>query len=180
PGNEFIIGSGAHALLCRYATGRRVLDDADQLTLEWAGTYRHYHAALMRTEVIGAARPEHARYHAAAQEALLACEARLRPGSTLADVFAAHAEVLDAHGLAAHRLNACGYALGARFSPSWMEPQMFHAGGTDVIGVDQVYFLHMIIMDSESGTAMTLGRTSLVTAGGAEPLSRLPLDFAVR
>ncbi|MEL6680769.1 MAG: Xaa-Pro peptidase family protein, partial [Pseudomonadota bacterium] len=30
PGNEFIIGSGAHALLCRYATGRRVLDDADQ------------------------------------------------------------------------------------------------------------------------------------------------------
>ncbi|MEL6600784.1 MAG: Xaa-Pro peptidase family protein [Pseudomonadota bacterium] len=180
PGNEFIIGSGAHALMCRYATGRRRLDANDQLTLEWAGAYRHYHAALMRTVVIGEPRPDHARYHAAAREALLACEARLIPGTRLQDVFAAHAEVLDAHGLAAHRLNACGYALGARFSPSWMEPQMFHAGGTDEIGADQVYFLHMIIMDSDTGTAMSLGRTSLVTGAGAEPLSALPLEMTVR
>ncbi|MEO1425003.1 MAG: aminopeptidase P family protein, partial [Pseudomonadota bacterium] len=79
-----------------------------------------------------------------------------------------------------HRLNACGYALGARFSPSWMEPQMFHAGGTDEIGADQVYFLHMIIMDSDTGTAMSLGRTSLVTGAGAEPLSALPLEMTVR
>src|SRR5690606_14592416 len=49
PGNEFIIGSGPQALLCRYYTGRRRLDPKDQLTLEWAGAYRHYHAAMMRT-----------------------------------------------------------------------------------------------------------------------------------
>ena len=29
------------------------------------------------------------------------------------------AETLDAAGLGAHRLNACGYSLGPRFSPSW-------------------------------------------------------------
>jgi Xaa-Pro dipeptidase len=32
-GNEFIIGSGEAALLCRYASGRRHLDAQDQLTL---------------------------------------------------------------------------------------------------------------------------------------------------
>ena len=48
PGNEFIIGSGPDALLCRYKSGRRPLDAEDQLTLEWAGVYRHYHAAMMR------------------------------------------------------------------------------------------------------------------------------------
>ncbi len=49
PANEFIIGSGRDALLCRYKSGRRKLSKRDQLTLEFAGVYRHYHAAFMRT-----------------------------------------------------------------------------------------------------------------------------------
>jgi Xaa-Pro dipeptidase len=40
-----------------------------------------------------------------------------------------------------------------------------------------LFFLHMILMDSEAGAAMTLGRTSLVTGSGAEPLSKLTLDL---
>ena len=52
-GNEFIIGSGQGALLCRYYSGRRHLDAQDQLTLEWSGAYARYHAAMMRTMVIG-------------------------------------------------------------------------------------------------------------------------------
>jgi hypothetical protein len=35
-------------------------------------------------------------------------------------------------------------------------------------------------MDSEAGLAMTLGRTSLITAQGAEPLSGAALDLVVR
>ena len=37
----------------------------------------------------------------------------------------------------------------------------------------------MIVFDDEAGLAMTLGRTSLVTARGPEPLSRAPLDLTV-
>jgi len=48
------------------------------------------------------------------------------------------------------------------------------------IAPGMVFFLHMILMDSDSGTAMTLGRTSLVTQDGAEVLSRLPLDLVSR
>ena len=33
PGNEYIIGSGPGALLCRYYSGRRELDPQDQLTV---------------------------------------------------------------------------------------------------------------------------------------------------
>ncbi|MCC2111822.1 MAG: aminopeptidase P family protein, partial [Hyphomicrobiales bacterium] len=53
PGNEFIIGSAEDALLCRYKAGRRRLAANDQITLEFAGAYRHYHAALMRTVIVG-------------------------------------------------------------------------------------------------------------------------------
>jgi Xaa-Pro dipeptidase len=177
PGNEFIIGSGDHALLCRYQSGRRRLDANDQLTLEWAGTYRHYHAANMKTIVIGEPRPQHLTMQAAAEAALAACEEALKPGRPMAEVFAAHVRVFDEAGLGAHRLNACGYSLGPRFSPSWMEDQMFYEGAPTVMEAGMVFFLHMILMDSDTGTAMTLGRTSLVTASGAEPLSRMPLEI---
>jgi len=179
PANEFIIGSGVHALLCRYQSGRRRLDAQDQLTLEWAGTYRHYHAANMKTVIIGEPRPQHLRMQSAAEAALVACEGALKPGQPMADVFAAHARVLDEAGMGAHRLNACGYSLGPRFSPSWMEDQMFYEGAPTIMAPGMVFFLHMILMDSDSGAAMTLGRTSLVTEQGAECLSRMPLEMVV-
>ena len=180
PGNEFIIGSGRDALLCRYKSGRRRLAANDQITLEFAGAFRHYHAAIMRTVVVGEPHALHHQYHAVAREALLACEADIRPGRTAGAVFAAHARVLDQHGLHQHRLNACGYALGAKFTPSWMDPPMFYAGNPFVIEADQVYFLHMILMDSVTETAMCLGRTSLVTASGSEPLNAPALDLVVK
>ena len=179
PGNEFIIGSGDHALLCRYHSGRRRLDVQDQLTLEWAGTYRHYHSANMKTIVIGEPRSSHRDMQQAVEEALAACEAALRPGRPMAEVFDAHARAFDARGLSAQRLNACGYALGPRFSPSWMEDQMFYQGAPTEMQPGMVFFLHMILADSDSGTAMTLGRTSLVTEEGAEPLGRMPLGLVV-
>ena len=53
PANEFIIGSGKNALLCRYQSEKRNLDKIDQLSIEWAGTYKHYHSAMFRTIPIG-------------------------------------------------------------------------------------------------------------------------------
>ncbi|MEM0944910.1 MAG: M24 family metallopeptidase, partial [Pseudomonadota bacterium] len=177
PANEFIIGSGDHALLCRYQAGRRTFDANDQLNMEWAGTFRHYHSAYFKTIVIGEPRPQHVSMHSAALDALMACEEALRPGDPMGHVFDAHARVLDGAGLGAHRLNACGYSLGPRFAPAWMEDQMFYEGAPTLMAPGMVFFLHMILMDSESKTAMCLGRTSLVTEAGAEPLTRMPLEM---
>lgn len=179
-GNPPIVGSGPYALLCRSHTGRRRLDDRDQLTLEWAGAYRRYHAAQMRTVCVGPPTPRHRELFDAAHEALLACEARLRPGYTVGEIYDAHARVLDALGLADHRLNACGYALGAVYAPSWMDWPMVYEGNPVVLEPDMVFFLHMILMDGTTGTAMTLGRTSIVTDGAPEPSSSSPLELLVR
>ncbi len=177
PANEFIIGSGADALLCRYKAGRRVLDNKDQLTLEWAGVSAHYHAAMMRTVVIGEQDFRQKELYSACLQNLTAIEEVLRPGKTFGDVFDVHARVMDERGLTRHRLNSCGYSLGARFSPSWMEHQMFHSGNPQEITADMTLFVHMIVMDSDSGTAMTLGQTYLTTDGAPEPLSRHSLDL---
>ena len=41
----------------------------------------------------------------------------------------------------------------------------------------QVFFLHMILMDSDAGLAMCWGHSVLVTETGVERLSRHPVDL---
>ncbi len=175
-GNEFIIGSGEHALLCRYQTGRRHLENDDQLTLEWAGVYHRYHAAMMRTLVLGKVPQRQRDLYQAAHDALLAVEAQFVPGRTFGEAFAAHADVLDRAGLRKHRLNACGYSLGATFAPNWMDWPMLYRDNPVEMEPGMTIFCHIIIADSDSGLAMTLGRTSLITDGAPEVLSAQPLD----
>lgn len=180
PGNEFIIGSGHDALLCRYFSGRRNLSAKDQLTLEFAGVYRHYHACLMRTILIGEPDPEHRAMHQACVDAMHACMEILKPDRRIGEVFDAHARTLDAAGYKDDRLNACGYSLGATFAPTWMDWPMFYTGNAVLAQPNMVFFLHIILMDSDANRAMTLGQTVLVTKEGCEPLSRMPLDLIIK
>jgi Xaa-Pro dipeptidase len=104
----------------------------------------------------------------------------MRPGRAAGDVFAAHARVFAEHGLDHHRLNACGYSLGAKFTPSWMDWPMFYEDNPWVIEPGMVMFAHMILMDSETETALCLGRTYLVGEGGPEAITLPDLDLVVR
>ena len=180
PGNPFIVGSGPDALLCRSHSGRRTLQAEDQITLEFAGVHRMYHAALMRTVIVGQPSDRHRELFDACAEALAACENTMRPGATFGAMFDAHAHVMEAHGMTRHRLNACGYSLGARYAPSWMDWPMFYRDNPAKIAPNMVLFAHMILMDSDAGAAMCLGRTYLTTEGAPEPLSRHGTDLLVR
>ncbi len=179
-GNELIIGSGPGALMVRYTSGRRTLEPHDQLTIEWCGVQRRYHAAMMRTLLTTEASPEHVAMHAACRAALEACEAAIKPGATLGEVFDVHAAVLDDAGFRKHRMNACGYGMGAVYAPIWVDWPMLYHGNPLTFGVDQVYFLHMILLDLDSGRSMNLGHSVVVTEDGCERLSRSSLDLVVK
>ena len=180
PGNEFIIGSGHDALLCRYKSGRRTLSEWDQLTLEWAGAYRHYHAAMMRTIPIGKATIRHKEMYKVAIDAMHACEAAMKPGEPVGRVFDAYAETCDNAGMNPHRLNATGYSMGTTFSPNWMDWPMLYHGNPVIAEPNMVFFLHMILMDSETEHAICFGHTVVVTEKGCETLSKRSLELVVK
>ncbi len=179
PANEVIIGSGPRALLFRSAAGMRRMDPVDQLSLEWAGSYRHYHAAMMRTLLIGEASGYQRHLFSAVREAIEAMTEALVPGRPVGEVDEAHRQVLDAAGLEEHRFAACGYSLGTTFSPNWMDWPMLFSGNNVPAEPGMVYFLHCVVADSGRGVAMSLGRTCLVTESGREILSAQPLELIV-
>ena len=179
PANEYIIGSGHNALLCRYQAEKRILSNEDQLSIEWAGTYKHYHSAMFRTIPIGKVNPKHTKMYKACLEALTNCAKTLIPGKTAGNVFDIHAKTFDDLGYNKSRMNACGYSLGATFSPNWMDWPMLYTGNPYIITPGNVFFMHMILMDSESKLAMNLGETYLVTENGNERLGKQKLDLVV-
>lgn len=179
PANEVIIGSGPRALLFRSAAGMRRMDEVDQLSLEWAGSFRRYHAAMMRTIAVGEASDYQRRLHSAVREALETMTQALTPGRPVGEVDDAHRRVLDAAGLREHRFSACGYSLGTTFSPNWMDRPMLYSGNPVLAEPGMVFFLHCIVTDSDRGVAMSLGHTCLVTEDGREILSSRALDPVV-
>ena len=179
PANEYIVGSGHNALLCRYQSEKRILSNPDQLTIEWAGTFKHYHSAMMRTIPIGKVNPKHFKMHEACLEALSNCEKKLKPGNKVGDVFDTHAETVDKLGFKRSRMNACGYSLGTTFAPNWMDWPMLYTENPYIIQPGNVFFMHMILMDSEAQLAMNLGETYLVTETGNERLGKQKLELVV-
>jgi len=179
PANEFIIGSGKNALLCRYQSEKLKLDEIDQLSLEWAGTYKHYHSAMFRTIPIGKVNDKQKKMYAACVETLKACENKLKPGNKVGEVFDIHADIFDRLGYKKSRMNACGYSLGTTFAPNWMDWPMLYTGNPVVLSAGMVFFMHMILMDSDNQLAMNLGETYLVTNSGNERLGKKKLDLVI-
>ena len=62
----------------------------------------------------------------------------------------------------------------------WMDvPPMIFTGNPLIIKPGMVFFMHMILMDSEAQLAMNLGETYLVTETGNERLGKQKLDLVV-
>ena len=179
PANEFIIGSGKNALLCRYQAEKQTLNKIDQLSIEWAGTFRHYHSAMFRTILIGKANARQIKMHEACMQALTNCVDTLKPGKTVGEIFDIHSKTFDDLGFNKARMNACGYSLGSTFSPNWMDWPMIYTKNPYIIRPGNVFFMHMILMDSENQLAMNLGETFIVTENGNERLGNQALDLVI-
>jgi Xaa-Pro dipeptidase len=173
------MGGGEEALLVRYHTGHGTVAKNDQVTFEFAASYRHYHAALMHVSLTGTVDPRQREMFKACVEALQSCQETLRPGRTVGEVFDAHARSLSKAGYEGHFLNACGYTLGATYPPSWMDWPMLFTGNPQVLAPGMVFFMHMILLNSETGLSMSLGETSIVTERGSEPVTHAPRQLVV-
>lgn len=175
-----VLGSGNRALLLRPATGMRSLDAVDQLTLEFAATYRRYNACMMRTVAIGKGNDRQRHMFEVTHEAICAMTGAAHPGNTVGDIDTAHRKVYDVNGFSDSRMAACGYSLGATYRPSWMDvPPMLFAGNPMPLQAGMVLFLHAILVDAQAGQAMSLGYTISLTEGAPEVLSKLSPDYTI-
>ena len=181
PANRLPMGHGEKAMNVRYGTGRGHVEENDQVTFELGVAWRHYHVADMFTVLTGPrVDGRHLEMHAACVEALAAVQDVLRPGRTLGEAFEVHRSTFARSGYEHALLKACGYTMGATFPPTWMEQPMIYRGSPTMLEENMVFFTHMILSDHRTGLTMSLGETSIVTAGGPEVITHVPREPIVR
>lgn len=183
PANENIIGSGPRSFMGRYISGRRHLDPDNSLLVEFAGVYRHYHAALMRVLRVGRPIPRQVELHKIAVEALHRGQDACKVGRPMGDIYRAFADIVRKSGYAfANGIDlpySIGYSLGATFAPNWMDYPLLYGDNTMPIEPSMVFFMHIGLRDDGRGFAVTPGETIVVKENGVERLSSDLLAFRV-
>lgn len=180
PPNAPLFNSGSRAVYGRGVSMPRVLEPVDQILVEYPVAYRRYNVKTEWTILLGRA-PDRQRYmYEAARNTLERMTEIARPGTTLGEIFDVHADGLDRAGFRAHRYGATGYSVGCTFSPTSMDvPPMIYSGNPTQCQPGMTLFYHVMIGDSDTGYAMGVGHTLLVTDGAPEVLTSLPDDLTV-
>ena len=180
PPNAPLFNSGARAVYGRGVSQPRRLEAIDQIVVEYPVALRRYNVKTEWTILLGHATDAQRRMYDTVRATLARMTEITRPGTTLGEIFDAHAQSLDDAGYRAHRFGATGYSVGLTYAPTCMDvPPMIYAGNPTRCVPGMVLFFHVMLGDSETGYAMGVGHTLLVTDGAAELLTGLPDDLTV-
>ena len=180
PPNAPLFNSGARAVYGRGVSQPRRLEPIDQIVVEYPVALRRYNVKTEWTILLGHATGAQRRMYDTVRATLARMTEITRPGTTLGEIFDAHAQGLDDAGYRAHRFGATGYSVGLTYAPTSMDvPPMIYAGNPTRCAPGMVLFFHVMLGDSDTGYAMGVGHTLLVTAGAPEVLTGLPDDLSV-
>lgn len=180
PPNAPLFNSGPRAVYGRGVSQPRILEPVDQILVEYPVAYRRYNVKTEWMILFGRVDPRQRHMYDASRETLARMTEIARPGTTLGEIFDVHADGLDRAGFRAHRYGATGYSVGCTFAPTSMDvPPMIYAGNPTRCAPGMTLFYHVMIGDSDTGFAMGVGHTLLVTEGAPEILTGLPDDLTV-
>jgi Xaa-Pro dipeptidase len=180
PPNAPLFNSGSRAVYGRGVSGPRRLEAVDQVLVEYPVAVRRYCVKTEWPIVLGEPTSVQRRMFAVVSDTLAAMTELTRPGHPLSRIFAAHADGLDKAGFGKHRYGACGYSVGATFAPTSMDvPPMIYPDNPLLCRPGMTLFFHVMLGDTDTGYAVGVGHTVLVTDGPAEVLNPLPTDMTV-
>lgn len=180
PPNAPLFNSGARAVYGRGVSQPRRLEATDQILVEYPVALKRYNVKTEWIILLGAVTDTQRRMYDTVRGTLARMTEISRPGTTLGELFDAHAKGLDDAGYAAHRFGATGYSVGLTYAPTSMDvPPMIYAGNPTVCEPGMVLFYHVMLGDSDTGYAAGVGHTLLITEGAPEILTGLPDDLTV-
>jgi len=180
PPNAPLFNSGARAVYGRGVSQPRQLEAIDQIVVEYPVALRRYNVKTEWTILLGRATQAQRHMYETVRATLARMTEITGPGTTLGEIFDTHAQGLDDAGYRAHRFGATGYSVGLTYATTSMDvPPMIYAGNPTRCEPGMVLFFHVMLGDSDTGYAMGVGHTLLVTDGAAELLTGLPDDLTV-
>ncbi|QCI66877.1 M24 family metallopeptidase [Phreatobacter stygius] len=174
PASTLNLVSGERSCFSHGAPTERRLRQGDFGNVEYGAAFKRYTATIGRQFCMGMPTPRMNELHAIALEAADAMIGEIRDGVPALAPHEAAKRVIGREGLDRYRIHTSGYGLAPGFPPSWGEPVNMFGGATYTLRAGMVVSVEPPIFIGEEGLGVRLIDNVLVTATGAELLSRQP------
>ena len=139
--------------------------------IQFGAHYRRYCCTIGRQLCLGAPTERMREVHRVAREAGDACMDAMRAGVPATVPHEAAKKVIADAGMDRYRLHMTGYAVGAAFPPSWVEPLVMDSGCPHTLQAGMVIAVEPPLFGLEEGLGVRIIDNVLVTDTGCERLS---------
>jgi Xaa-Pro dipeptidase len=157
----------------------RVIAQGDFMHIQFGAHVRRYCCTIGRQLCLGEPTPRMRALYQVARDAGDACVAEMRAGVPATAPHEAAKKVMTDAGLDEYRLHMTGYAVGAAFPPSWVEPLLLEGGSPYTLESGMVIAVEPPLFGLEDGLGVRIIDNVLVTETGVEYLSQTTRDLIV-
>jgi len=157
----------------------RILEPGDFMHIQFGAHYRRYCVTIGRQLCLGEPTQRMRDVYQVVRDAGDACMAEMRAGVPATVPHDAAKKVIADAGLDAYRLHMTGYAVGAAFPPSWIEPLIIDAGCDYTLQAGMVIAVEPPVFGLEDGLGVRLIDNVLITEDGCERLTQTTRDLIV-
>jgi Xaa-Pro dipeptidase len=157
----------------------RVIESGDFMHIQFGAHYRRYCVTIGRQLCLGEPTQRMREVYQVVRDAGDACMAEMRAGVPATRPHEAAKRVIADAGLDAYRLHMTGYAVGAAFPPSWVEPLIMDGGSAYTLEAGMVIAVEPPVFGLEDGLGARLIDNVLITDSGCEPLTKTTRDLIV-
>ncbi len=157
----------------------RVIQSGDFMHIQFGAHYRRYCVTIGRQLCLGDPTPRMREVYQVVRDAGDACMAAMRAGVPATLPHNAAKKIIADAGLDAYRLHMTGYAVGAAFPPSWVEPLVLDGGCPYTLEAGMVIAVEPPLFGLEDGLGVRLIDNVLITETGYERLTHTTRNLIV-
>jgi Xaa-Pro dipeptidase len=157
----------------------RILESGDFMHIQFGAHYRRYCVTIGRQLCLGEPTQRMRNVYQVVRDAGDACMAEMRAGVPATLPHQAARKVIAGAGLDSYRLHMTGYAVGAAFPPSWIEPLIIDSGCEYTLEAGMVIAVEPPVFGLEDGLGVRLVDNVLITDTGCERLTTTTRDLIV-
>ncbi|MSP88584.1 MAG: aminopeptidase P family protein [Alphaproteobacteria bacterium] len=179
PASTLNLVTGPRLAFAHGAPTERQMQTGDGGNIEFGATYRRYTATIGRQFNLGPPGARHREIYDTVRRACDAFIAKVRAGVPAIVPHEAAKAVIAAAGFDRYRVHTSGYGLAPGFPPSWGEPLNLFGGSRYTLEAGMVVTVEPPVFIVEEQLGARIIDNLLVTATGAELLSRTTRDLIV-
>ncbi|MCP4979290.1 MAG: aminopeptidase P family protein [Gammaproteobacteria bacterium] len=171
--------SGPRSAFAHGEPSDRMLDSGDFMHIQFGAHYRRYCVTIGRQLCLGEPTRRMREVYQVVRDAGDACMAEMRAGVPATVPHEIAKRIIADGGLDAYRLHMTGYAVGAAFAPSWIEPLIMDAGCDYTLEAGMVIAVEPPVFGLEDGLGVRLIDNVLITETGCERLTATTRDLII-